>query len=262
MSLLIRSTLAEHAHPPTTPHVVVVAPPSPEAIAEAIAVIAHEMRNSLAVLRNAARLLRTPTTPGGPEFARVLIERHVAQLSCQVLELLETSRTRLPRAGLALLHIDLRVIVGFAIDDIATDLTRRGLKLSVSLPAEAIYVHADSARLEQAFSNLLVNAAKYTPMHGEVSVAMDLDEGHARVRIGDSGIGIAPGLLSRIFDLFMQVDAAAPRAEGGFGIGLAVVREAVRLHGGSVSAASAGLGLGSEFMVRLPAVWTRPVAAV
>lgn len=255
MSLLIRSTLSEQSHAPATP------PPKVDPLAEAIAVIAHEMRNSLAVVRNAARLLRTPATAGSAEIARVLIERHVAQLSCKVLELLETSQSRQPRAGLSLLHIDLRAIVGFAIDDIATDLTRRDLKLTVQLPPDAIYVHGDAARLEQAFSNLLVNAAKYTPAHGHVTVTMDLDGGYARVRIGDSGIGIAPAALPRIFDLFMQVDSLAPRSEGGRGIGLAVVREAVKLHGGLVSASSPGLGLGSEFVIRLPAVWSPIVTA-
>lgn len=255
MSLLIRSTLLEYTHPP-------VDSPNSDSLTAAIAVLAHEMRNSLAVVRNAARLLRTPATPGSAEIARVMIERHVAQLSCQVLELLETSQSRQPRASLSLLHIDLRSIVGFAIDDIATDLSRRSLKLTVRLPPEPIFIHGDAARLEQAFSNLLVNAAKYTPARGEVTVTVDLDEGHARVRIGDSGIGIAPELLPRIFDLFMQVDSTTPRAEGGCGIGLAVVREAVKLHGGTVSASSPGLGLGSEFTVRLPAVWVSPVPAV
>jgi signal transduction histidine kinase len=118
-------------------------------------------------------------------------------------------------------------------------------------------VHADGARLEQVFSNLLINAGKYTRDGGEIVLTMDRLEQHARVRIRDSGIGIVPKQLARIFELFVQVDATALLAEGGRGIGLAVVRDLVEMHGGSVVAASAGLSFGSEFTVLLPALWTQ-----
>jgi signal transduction histidine kinase len=235
-------------------------PPVSEARAREIAVIAHELRNSLAVVRNAARLLRMPSAAGNVDAARVLIERHVVQMNLHLQELLDTSQSGERRSGLQLAHVDLRVIAGFAVDDIASDFVRRGHRLTVSLPAEPIYVHADAARIEQVFSNLLINAAKYTPAGGDVSLTMDVHEGDARVRILDSGIGIAPAIIARIFDLYMQVDPTAVRSEGGRGIGLAVVRELVALHGGGVSASSAGLGLGSEFVVRLPALWAASAA--
>lgn len=234
------------------------APLIPATLDREIAVVTHELRNSLGVVRNAARLLRLPLAAGNVDTARVLIERHVVQMSLQLQELLDASRQGERRRGLRLEHVDLRVIAGFAIDDIALDLVRRGHHLTVNLPPESIFVHADAARLEQVFSNLLINAAKYTPAGGEISLTMDLQEGQACVRIRDSGIGIAPAIIARIFDLFMQVDPTAPRSEGGRGIGLAVVREVVELHGGNVGAASAGLGLGSEFVVRLPALWAVP----
>lgn len=233
-------------------------PPVGEQRVREIAVITHELRNSLSVVRNAARLLRMPLAAGNVDSARVLIERHVVQMSLHLQELLDSAHSGEHRCGLQLAHVDLRVIAGFAIDDIASDFVRRGHRLTVNLPAEPIYVHADAARIEQVLSNLLINAAKYTPAGGDVSLTMDVDEGYARVRIRDSGIGIAPAIIARIFDLYMQVDPAAVRSEGGRGIGLAVVRELIALHGGSVSATSAGLGLGSEFLVRLPALWAAP----
>lgn len=233
----------------------VVTPRVLDARAREIAVITHELRNSLCVVRNAARLLRLPLAADGVDTARVLIERHVTQMSLHLQELLDTTQSGEHRSGLTLAHVDLRVIAGFAIDDIAADLVRRGHHLTISLPPEALFVHADAGRLEQVFSNLLINAAKYTPAGGQLALTMELQDGQACVRISDSGIGIAPTTIANIFDLFMQVDPTAPRAEGGRGIGLAVVRELVELHGGNVRAGSAGLGLGSEFVVRLPALW-------
>jgi signal transduction histidine kinase len=110
----------------------------------------------------------------------------------------------------------------------------------------------DGARLEQALSNLLINAAKYTPDGGDVSFTMERDHELAYVRVRDSGIGIEPAMLSRIFGMFVQVDSARPSSEGGSGIGLAVVRNIVELHGGTVQATSPGLGRGSEFNIALP----------
>ena len=151
--------------------------------------------------------------------------------------------------------MDLRTILENAVDAIAVDCARRGHRLVVNLPADALRVHADAARLEQAFLNLLINAAKFTPGGGEIVLTMERLGTHASVRIRDSGIGIAPEQLSRIFEMSVQVDAKALPAEGGHGIGLAVVRDLVEMHGGTVCAASPGLTLGSEFRVLLPAPW-------
>jgi signal transduction histidine kinase len=222
--------------------------------ADEIAVISHELRNSIGVVRNAARLLRSPTAENRVESARVLIERHVGQMTRHIEELLEASQ-RGQQRSLQLTHVDLRTVVEFAVNAIAPDMARHGHRLVVSLPPDSLWVHADVTRLEQVFSNLLINAAKYTPDGGDVALTMERFGAHACIRFCDSGIGISAAMLERVFQLFAQVDAQDARAEGGSGIGLAVVRDLVEAHGGSVQATSAGLGLGSQFTVLLPALW-------
>jgi signal transduction histidine kinase len=226
--------------------------------ADEIAMISHELRNSLSVVSNAARLLRTPAGASSVDGARVLIERHVGQMTRHIEDLLEASHraghTRLLRRT----HVDLRTVVEFAVDAIAPDIARRGHRFVVKLPETSLWVYADVARLEQVFSNLLINAAKYTPNGGEIALFMERVGGQASIRIRDSGVGIEPAVLLRMFDMFVQADSMAPCAEGGSGIGLAVVRDLVELHGGIVRAASAGLGKGSEFTVLLPAPWEQP----
>ena len=169
-------------------------------------------------------------------------------------DLLEASKRASSEKILTRTHVDLRSVIDFAITAIAPDLARRGHHLAVSLPGESLRVNADSSRLEQVFSNLLNNAAKYTPDGGNITLTMERVGLFASLTIRDSGIGIAPEVLPRVFDMFTQANSTAPCAEGGSGIGLAVVKNLVELHGGTVRAASAGLGLGSEFTVLLPAV--------
>ena len=222
--------------------------------ADEIAMISHELRNSLGVVRNAARLLRFPAGQDGIDGARVLIERHVGQMTRHIEELLDTSHHR-DKNALHRSHVDLRTVVEFAVNAIAPDIARRGHRLTVCLPADALWVHADVARLEQVFSNLLINAAKYTPDGGDIALTMERIGAHACIRFCDSGIGISATMLERVFQLFAQADASDARAEGGQGIGLAVVRDLVEAHEGSVQAASAGLGLGSQFTVLLPTLW-------
>jgi signal transduction histidine kinase len=181
--------------------------------ADEIAVIAHELRNSLGVVRNAALLLRS-AAPLTIEQARVLIERHVLQMSRHVQDLLDVSHLT-KRKDILRAHVDLRTVVGNSVDAIAPELARRGHRLTVQLPTAGIWLHADGARLEQVFSNLLINAAKYTPDGGDISLSMESLDRQVCVRIRDSGIGIAPALIARIFDLFVQADATMPQAEGG-----------------------------------------------
>jgi signal transduction histidine kinase len=218
-----------------------------------IAVISHELRNSLGVVLNASRLMRRQVDAETIEHARILIDRHVGLMNRHIEDLLDETPPSRRQKVLQLSHVDLRTILRNSIDAIASDVARRGHELVVNLPAEALWVHADDGRLEQVFSNLLVNAAKYTPDAGKITVTMERVGKLASVRIRDSGIGIAPTQLSRIFEMFVQVDATAPLAEGGRGIGLAVVRDLVEMHGGTVVATSAGLKSGSEFTVLLPA---------
>jgi len=231
----------------------------PDARSEEIAIIAHELRNSLGVVRNATRLLRLNKSTVGIDSARLLIERHILLMSRHIEDLLDTSRPVGSARVLRRTHLDLRTIVEQCVAAIVPDLKRRGHRLVVSLPASPLWVHADGARLEQVFSNLLNNAAKYTPNGGEVAVVVERIDTHASVRIRDSGVGIAAELLPTVFGMYVQADAKAVRAEGGSGIGLAIVRNLVELHDGSVHAASGGLGAGSEFTVLLPVMWAPPV---
>jgi signal transduction histidine kinase len=227
------------------------------AYSEEVAIICHELRNSLAVVRGAARLLRSPAARDGIE-ARALIERHVGQMSRHIDDLLDPKRRGELNHGLQLAKVDLAVIAGYAADAIAPDMARRGHRLVVKLPEEPIWAFADGSRLEQAFANLLINAAKYTPDGGDIAFTLERDHERVCIRIRDSGIGIEPGMLSRIFGMFVQVGPALPSAEGGRGIGLAVVRDLVELHDGTVRAVSAGPGLGSEFIIVLPTLCASP----
>jgi signal transduction histidine kinase len=270
MSLIVKSILAPLTKVATLvnghqiPRVPAIVLPLhlPDARADEIAVISHELRNSLSVVRNAASLLRMPVGASGVEGARILIERHVAQMNRHIEDLLDVSQRDARKKTLRRTHIDLRTIVEFAVSAIASDMPRRGHRLIVNLPANPLWVEVDAVRMEQVFSNLLINAAKYTPDGGEITVTMEKIDKRVCIVIRDSGIGIEPAVLARVFDMFAQADAAAICAEGGSGIGLAVVRDIVEMHGGTVRAASAGLGLGSEFSVLLPAPWAQVEVAV
>lgn len=218
-----------------------------------IAVISHELRNSLAVIRNAAGLLRSPSSSDSIESARALIERHAGQMTRHVDDLLDPQHRGLHSNGLQHeSHVDLRTIAGYAVESISPELARRGHRLVVKLPEKPVWTRADGARLEQVFSNLLINAAKYTPDGGDISLLMETGAESVCVSIRDSGVGIEPTMLSRVFGMFVQVASSPPRRESGHGIGLAVVRSVIEQHGGTVTATSAGLGLGSEFSLVLP----------
>lgn len=220
-----------------------------------VAMISHELRNSLSVLMQAARLLRMLPGPDISERALTLIDRHVRQMSRHVEDLMDTTPLRLHKDLLRLTAVDVRMILNNCAEAGAAEFARRRHSLTMSLPDEAIWVKADAFRLEQVFSNLLNNAAKYTLDGGQIAVTLGHLDGEVVVRVRDSGIGIAPALLTKIFELFVQVNSTTAVTEGGRGIGLAVVRDLVEMHGGHVTAASAGLGFGSEFTVLLPALW-------
>ena len=217
-----------------------------------IAMISHELRNSLAVIRNAARLLNSPIQSVIVDRARSLIERQIGQMSRHIADLLEPQTQGNRDMRLRWSPVDLRKIIRDAVDDMAPEMERRGHRLVVQLPEAPAWAHADGARLEQVFSNLLINAARYTPDHGDIRLLMQRDDESWVVRIRDSGVGLEPAMLARVFGMFVQVSTAPPGREGGSGIGLAVVRSIIEQHGGTVTATSAGLGLGSEFTVVLP----------
>jgi two-component system, sensor histidine kinase len=220
---------------------------------EFLATISHELRSPLACIQYAVRLLgRQAGEAVAPQPMQALIERQLHRMSHLLDELLDVSRITSGHWHLQRERVDLRVIVSNAIETLESDLHARKHRLSIELPDVPVWLQADSGRLEQVFVNLLANASRYTDAGGELAVWLHAREGQAIVRVRDSGIGIASAALPYIFDLFRQGNPADPRSRAGLGVGLAVVRNLVELHGGSITAASAGPGRGSEFAVRLP----------
>jgi signal transduction histidine kinase/CheY-like chemotaxis protein len=235
---------------------------------EFLAMLSHELRNPLTPILNAALLLRLHSNrnrlhgienPVLHQSANI-IERQVGQLARIVDELLEVSRITTGRIQLHQERIAVGVVVDNAVTTVRALIDQRKHELKVSLPAPALWLHADAARLEQVVVNLLTNAAKYTDPGGHISVTVQQEGEEAVLRVRDTGVGIAPEILPRIFDLFTQAERSLDRSQGGLGIGLALVQRLVEMHGGTVAASSA-LGQGSEFVVRLPVVSPPPPQA-
>jgi signal transduction histidine kinase len=220
---------------------------------EFLAMLGHELRTPLASIQNAIGLLRIQAGETlARERAQALIERQVRRMTHLVDELLDVSRISHERLHLQRERIDLRVAVSNAIETLESDINERNQHLTTALPDGPVWLQADPWRVEQVFVNLLANASKYTDAGGDLAVWVHSRDNQAVVRIRDSGIGIAPDALPHIFDLFRQADEAVQYSKSGLGIGLALVRNLVESHGGSVTAASAGIKQGSEFTVRLP----------
>lgn len=220
---------------------------------EFLAVLSHELRSPLAAVRNAVHLLCSPTTEAqARQRAQALLERQLERVTHLVDDLLDLSRLTLGRVPLSRGRMDLRVAVKNAIETLESDIRRRGHRLTVELPGAPVWLQGDGRRLEQVFTNLLANACKFTDTGGELAVRLHTSGGQATVQFRDSGIGIDAQSLPHIFDPFKQADQGAPHSEAGLGIGLALVRQFVKLHGGNVMARSAGRGQGSEFAVQLP----------
>jgi signal transduction histidine kinase len=226
---------------------------------EFLAVFSHEVRSSLGAIHNATLLLRIlhAQTSSVEDKARLLIERQVGRMTRLVDDLLASTRIRSAELSLQSERLDLRSVVLHAIGTVESDLGQRNHRLITTLPDMPIWLAGDSGRLEQVLVNLLVNASKYTNDGGNISVSAQQKDDEVVVRICDSGIGIAQDILPNVFNLFMQADHSSRRPEGGLGIGLALVKRLVEMHGGTVTAASAGLGQGSEFTVCLPALIKR-----
>jgi two-component system, sensor histidine kinase len=220
---------------------------------EFLAILGHELRNPLAAIHNGIRLLshQSDDTPA-PQTIEAMIERQVRRMTRLVDDLLDVSRITHGYLHLRRERIDLRDVVNKAIQTLESDIKQRSHRLAIALPGAPVWLQADPGRLEQVFVNLLANASKYTDMGGELTVTVHMRDGEAVVRVRDTGIGIAPEVLPQLFGLFRQADEAVPRSQSGLGIGLALVRNLVESHGGSVTGASAGLGQGSEFTVCLP----------
>ncbi len=220
---------------------------------EFLATLAHELRNPLAPLRNGLQVMRLAgAAPDVVERARGMMERQLTQIIRLVDDLLDVNRISRGTFMLRIERANLADIVHHALETCAPPIEEKQHRLTVSMPPVPVYVDADSARLSQAICNLLVNAAKYTPSGGDIQVEMHRAGGDAVIAIKDSGVGIPAELLGEVFEMFTQVDRSLETSQGGLGIGLSIVRRLVEMHGGSVEARSAGVGKGSEFIVRIP----------
>lgn len=223
---------------------------------EFLAMLGHELRNPLAPITNAVQLLRLQNNETKPQRqALAIIERQVGQLTRLVNDLLEVSRINTGKINLQRERVGLIGIVECAVESVRPLINQHKHELTVSLSSRPIWLNADAARLEQVVVNLLNNAAKYTADGGRISITVEQEADEAVLRIRDTGVGIAPELLPRIFDLFTQAERSLDRSQGGLGIGLCLVQRLVEMHGGRAEAKSA-LGQGSEFVVRLPVMPT------
>ncbi|GLI93232.1 hybrid sensor histidine kinase/response regulator [Methylocystis echinoides] len=220
---------------------------------EFLATLAHELRNPLAPIRSGLQVLKSETAQG-PKAARVqeIMARQLDHVVRLVDDLMEVSRIRSGKIALRLEPVDLAAVIGQAVESSQPFLDANGVAISVATPEAPLYVEGDPVRLAQVVSNLLNNAGKYTEPGGRVDITLDHSDGWATLSVADTGVGIPTDLLPQVFDLFAQVDRNLGRAQGGLGIGLALVRKLVALHGGEVTAQSAGQGHGSRFTVRLP----------
>jgi PAS domain S-box-containing protein len=222
---------------------------------EFLATLSHELRNPLAPVRNAVRILQIKG-PDEPEqkWAREVIERQVHQMTRLIDDLLDVSRITSGRLELRRQLVDLGQVMVEAVEISRPLIVQERHELTVRLPEEPVHLEADAARLAQVFSNLLNNAAKYTPSGGRIEIESLRVGAEVAITVRDNGMGIPEDMLPKVFEMFLQVDRSLERSQGGLGIGLTLVKRLVDMHDGSVEARSRGPGKGSEFVVRLPAL--------
>jgi PAS domain S-box-containing protein len=226
---------------------------------EFLAMLAHELRNPLAPIRNAVNVMgMADVYPEQLVWCRTLLDRQTDHLTRLVDDLLDVSRITSGKIKLNKDTVDFATLIARGVEASAPQIQTRGHELQVDIGAETMLVHGDALRLIQVLSNLLNNAAKYTPPGGRITLSARTEGGNAVLRVRDTGIGIPAHLIHKIFDVFQQGDRGLDRQEGGLGIGLALVDSIVKLHDGKVEAFSEGDGKGSEFVVTLPL--TQPVA--
>jgi PAS domain S-box-containing protein len=219
---------------------------------EFLAMLAHELRNPLGALRNSLEVLRRAGSGEARERALGVAERQVAHQVRMVDDLLDVSRLTRDKVELHRRPLDLAALIAEVAEDYRPAFNDREVALKTSIPREAVPVEADPTRLAQVVGNLLANSLKFTEAGGWVDVRLAVRKGFAEITVRDDGHGIAPELLPRVFETFAQGDQSLARTPGGLGLGLALVKGLVELHGGSVTARSGGLGRGAEFIVRLP----------
>jgi signal transduction histidine kinase/ActR/RegA family two-component response regulator len=219
---------------------------------EFLAMLAHELRNPLAPIRTAVQLMRFKELPDEQRGrARDIIERQVDQLVRLIDDLMDVSRITRGLITLQREPIDLTAVIARAVETTRPLIDSRRQELAVALPATPVRVEGDATRLAQVVGNVLNNASKYTPQGGRIRLQLHAEDRDAVISVKDTGIGIPPEMLGDVFDLFTQVNRALDRTHGGLGIGLALVRKIVEMHGGSVNAASGGLDQGTEIQIRL-----------
>jgi PAS domain S-box-containing protein len=220
---------------------------------EYLAILAHELRNPLAPIRQAARIGRSPTaTEAQKQWSHDVIDRQVHHMALLLDDLLDISRVSRGTLELRTEMTELTTVINAAIEMCRPIIDSKRHALSTVLPPEAVHFAADPVRIAQVLSNLLTNAAKYTDPAGEIRLRAACEEGLITISVTDSGIGIPPEEIEGVFTMFSQVKASRDHADGGLGIGLALAKGLVNLHGGSIAAKSEGAGKGSEFIVRLP----------
>jgi len=221
--------------------------------------LAHELRNPLAPISNALEILRLS---GGNQTsvapATEVMHRQLGQMVHLIDDLLDVSRISQGKIELRREPIELASAVNQAVEASRSRFEESGVTLTITVALKPIYLDADPTRISQVIGNLLNNAAKFTPRGGQVWLIAERDRGQAVIRVRDTGIGIAPDQLQRVFDLFMQGDTTLERSQSGLGIGLALAKTLVEHHGGTIEVHSPGLGQGSEFVVRLPVLLELP----
>ncbi|MBK6540116.1 MAG: response regulator [Flavobacteriales bacterium] len=227
---------------------------------EFLALLAHELRNPLAPIRSAVQLMQLTNDPEANKAATGIVERQVDQMVRLVDDLLDVSRISRGKIELRKQRIDLASIVKQAVEDTRPLVTSMGHELTVTIPPEPVFLNADRTRLIQVLGNLLNNACKFTDMGGRISLAVEVVGGDVVISVRDNGIGIAAAQLPSIFEMFVQADTSMERSVSGLGIGLALVKNMVEMHGGTVEVHSDGLGRGSTFVVRM-AIMESPALA-
>jgi PAS domain S-box-containing protein len=220
---------------------------------EFLATLAHELRNPLAPIRHAVKVLESGNVEDGQrQWCREVISRQVQRMALLLDDLLDVSRITRGRLDIKVERVDLNALVGAAVETARPLIDSKHHRLVVELPAHPITLLVDPLRLSQSLSNLLTNAAKYTDPHGKIALTVALNPEEITLSVQDNGIGFEQHALSNMFQMFSQVDSAIDRAEGGLGIGLALVDGLIALHGGRVDGFSAGPGCGSAFIIHLP----------
>ncbi|MEZ0606029.1 ATP-binding protein [Paraburkholderia sp. IW21] len=219
-----------------------------------LAMLAHELRNPLAPIRNVAQVMkdRRESLPSDIQWVQEVVERQSQHLSSLIDDLLDVSRITTGKIKLRMEVVDLQQTISHAVEIVRPLAEARHHRLVINPAERPVFVDADVTRLAQVMSNLLDNAIKYTNEHGEISISVRVTDSSAVIAVEDNGIGIAPGDLPHLFDLFVQVDPLTRQSSTGLGIGLSVVQSIVQMHGGDISATSAGPRRGSRFSVRLP----------